>query len=218
LWPAVVRHTRNKILMILCAAVIIMTPVFRLMSYLIAAKSGLVSDFIYDYTWNSLDGLACGAILSVVLHEYNLKRKTVFMVSLFLMGIAILMEAAGVPLGIMSRQRPLGVALEVVPFQFTFTALLCISLLLGSSSWKAAVTSKSLQFLGRISYGLYLVHLIFDLYTHTVMYFWKDDANTSLLLPLIIRTVVCGGASIGIAFLSRKYFEERFLRLKNRLS
>jgi peptidoglycan/LPS O-acetylase OafA/YrhL len=219
LWPALVRHTRNKTLMILCATVIIMTPVFRLMSYFIAAKSGLVSDFIYDYTWNSLDGLACGAMLSVVLHEYNLKRKTVFMVSLFLMGIAILMEAGGIPLGIMSRQRPVGVALEIVPFHFLFTALLCISLLLGSSAWKAAVTSKSLQFLGRISYGLYLVHLlIFDLYTHSVVHFWKDGANTSLLLPLIIRTVVCGGASIGIAFLSRKYFEESFLYLKNRLS
>jgi peptidoglycan/LPS O-acetylase OafA/YrhL len=219
LWPAVVRYTRNKTLVIFCVAVIITTPVFRLMSYFIAAKSGLVSFVINDYTWNSLDGLACGAMLSVVLREYNLKRKTLLMVSLFLIGIAIVMEVGGIPLGIMSRQRPLGMALQVVPFHFAFTALLGISLLLGSSAWKAAVTSKSLQILGRISYGLYLVHLlIFDFYNYIVVAFWKDGANTSHFFPLIVRLVVCAGASIGIAYSSREYFEEPFLRLKNRLS
>jgi peptidoglycan/LPS O-acetylase OafA/YrhL len=219
LWPTLVRHTRNKSLMISCAAVILATPVFRLLSYFIAAKSGLVSFVINDYTWNSLDGLACGAMLSVVLREYKLKRKTLLKVSLFLLGIAILIVAGGIPLGIMSRQRPLGMALQVVPFHFAFSALLCISLLLGSSTWKAAVTWKSLQVLGRISYGLYLVHLlIFDFYTHLIAAFWKDGANTSHFLPLITRLVVCAAASIGIAYLSREYFEEPFLRLKNRLS
>jgi peptidoglycan/LPS O-acetylase OafA/YrhL len=219
LWPTLVRHTRNKSLMISCAAVILATPVFRLLSYFIAAKSGLVSFVINDYTWNSLDGLASGAMLSVVLREYKLKRKTLLKVSLFLLGIAILMVAGGIPLGIMSRQRPLGMALQVVPFHFAFSALLCISLLLGSSAWKAAVTWKSLQILGRISYGLYLVHLlIFDFYTHLIAAFWKDGANTSHFLPLITRLVVCAAASIGIAYLSREYFEEPFLRLKNRLS
>ena len=219
LWPALVRHTRNKTLMIFCAAVIITTPVLRLISYFITAKSGLVSFVINDYTWNSLDGLACGAMLSTVLREYNIKRKKLFRVSFFLIGIAILMEAGGIPLGIISRQRPLGMALQVVPFHFAFTAVLCISLLLGSSAWKAAVTSKSLQLLGKISYGLYLVHLlIFDFYSHFVGAFWKDGADTSQFLPLLARLVICAGASIGIAFLSREYFEEPFLRLKNRLS
>ena len=219
LWPALVRHTRNKTLLILCAALIIATPVFRLISYFIVAKSGSISFVINDYTWNSLDGLACGAMLSAILHEYNIKREKLFRASLFLFGIAILMEAAGIPLGIISRQRPLGMALQVVPFHFAFTAVLCTTLLLGSSAWKAAVTSKSLQLLGKISYGLYLVHLIiFDFYSHFVAAFWKDGADTSQFLPLVTRLVICAGASIGIAFLSREYFEEPFLRLKNRLS
>jgi peptidoglycan/LPS O-acetylase OafA/YrhL len=219
LWPALVRHTRNKTLLILCAALIIATPVFRLISYFIVAKSGSISFVINDYTWNSLDGLACGAMLSAILHEYNIKREKLFRASLFLFGIAILMEAAGIPLGIISRQRPLGMALQVVPFHFAFTAVLCTTLLLGSSARKAAVTSKSLQLLGKISYGLYLVHLlIFDFYSHFVAAFWKDGADTSQFLPLVTRLVICAGASIGIAFLSRDYFEEPFLRLKNRLS
>jgi peptidoglycan/LPS O-acetylase OafA/YrhL len=219
LWPAIVRHVRNKTLLICCGAVIIVTPVFRLVSYFIVAKRGLVSFVINDYTWNSLDGLACGAMLSSVLREYKFERKTLFRFSLYLIGIAILMEAAGIPFGIMSRQRPLGMALQVVPFHFAFTAFLCISLLLGSSAWKAAVTSTGLQILGRISYGLYLIHLlIFDFYTSIVAAFWKDGANTSHFLPLVTRLVVCAGASIGTAYLSREYFEEPFLRLKNRLS
>jgi peptidoglycan/LPS O-acetylase OafA/YrhL len=184
-----------------------------------AAKSGLVSFVINDYTWNSLDGLACGAMLSAILREYNIKRRNLFRAASSLFGIAILMEVGGIPFGIISRQKPLGMALQVVPFHFAFTAVLCISLLLGSSAWKAAVTSKSLQLLGRVSYGLYLVHLlIFDFYSHFVAAFWKDGADTSQFLPLVTRLVICAGASIGIAFLSREYFEEPFLRLKNRLS
>ncbi len=219
LWPALVRHTRNMTLMISCAMIIIATPIFRLMSYFIAEQNGVVSYVINDYTWNSLDGLACGALLSVILREYKPKRKTLFRFSLSLIGIAILMVAGGIPFGIMSRQRPLGMALQVVPFHFAFTAVLCISLLLGSSKWKVAVTSKGLQMLGKISYGLYLVHLlIFDFYSRIVVAFWKDGANTSHFLPLIARLVVCAGASTGIAFLSRNYFEERFLRLKDKLS
>jgi peptidoglycan/LPS O-acetylase OafA/YrhL len=188
-------------------------------TYLIAAKSGRVSYVNNDYTWNSLDGLACGAMLSVVLHEFALTRKTLFKFSLCLIGIAVLMMAVGIPLGLMSRQSPLGMALQVVPFHFAFTALLCNSLLLGSSKWKAVVTLKSLQLLGRISYGLYLIHLlIFEFYDHFIGAIWKDGADTTYFLPLITRLVVCAGISIGIAFLSREYFEEPFLRLKERLS
>jgi hypothetical protein len=51
-----------------------------------------------------------------------------------------------------------------------------------------------------------------------IVMFWKDGVNTSHFLPLITRLVVCTGVSIGVAFLSREYFEEPFLRLKNRLS
>jgi peptidoglycan/LPS O-acetylase OafA/YrhL len=219
MWPAVVRYTRNKTLMIFCATLIIMTPVFRLISYFIVAKSGPISFVVNDYTWNSLDGLACGAMLSAVLREYEIERKTILKFSLFLIGIAVLLEAGGIPFGILSRQNPLGMALQVVPFHFAFTALLCISLLVGSSAWKAAVTSRSLQLLGKISYGLYLVHLlIFDFYTHFIVSLWKDGANTSRFFPLVVRLVVCAGASIGIAYLSREYFEEPFLRLKNKLS
>jgi peptidoglycan/LPS O-acetylase OafA/YrhL len=219
LWPVLVRHGRNATLMISCAGVIIMTPVFRLVSYFIAAHNGFVSYVINDYTWNSLDGLACGALLSVILREYKPKRKILLKFSLYLIGIAMFMIVGGLPFGIMSRQGPYGMALQVVPFHFAFTALLCISLLLGSSKWKAAVTSNSLQLMGRISYGLYLIHLlIFDFYALFIGVIWKDGANTTHFLPLITRLVVCAGTSIGIAFLSREYFEEPFLRLKNRLS
>jgi peptidoglycan/LPS O-acetylase OafA/YrhL len=219
LWPAVVRRARSKSLIFVCAVVIIGTPTLRLISFFIAAKRGVVSFVVNDYTWNSLDGLACGAMLSAALREYKPARETLFKVSLLLLGIAIVMGAVGIPLGILSRQVPMGMALQVVPFQFTFTALLCMSLLAGSSAWKSAVNSRILQFLGKISYGLYLLHLlVFDFYTHFIGVFWKDGANTSHFLPLITRLVVCAVASTGIAFLSREYFEEPFLRLKNKIS
>jgi len=38
------------------------------------------------------------------------------------------------------------------------------------------------------------------------------------LLGLSIRLLICGGIAVGIAWLSRRYFEEPFLRLKSRLA
>jgi peptidoglycan/LPS O-acetylase OafA/YrhL len=219
LWPALVRHTRNMTLMISCVAIIIMTPVFRLVSYFLAAHNGFVSYVVNDYTWNSLDGLACGALLSVVLREYNPKRKILLQSSVLLIGIAVLLIVGGFSFGIMSRQGSFGMALQVVPFHFAFTGLVCLSLLVGSSEWQAAVTPWGLQELGKISYGLYLFHLlIFDFYNHFVPATWNSGASTSSIVSLLVRLVVCSGASIGIAHLSRNYFEDKFLRLKNRIS
>jgi hypothetical protein len=33
---------------------------------------------------------------------------------------------------------------------------------------------------------------------------------------VVLRFFLAGGAAVGVAYLSRKYFEERFLRLKDR--
>jgi peptidoglycan/LPS O-acetylase OafA/YrhL len=218
-WPALVRNTRNLGLIISCVGVIILTPILRLMSYYIAARNGPVSFVVNDYTWNSLDGLACGALLAVSLRQFQPSRKTLWIVAASLLGIAILLIGGGIPLGITSRQGPFGMALQIVPFNFAFTALLCCFLLLGTSARKPIVLSKPLQELGRISYGLYLVHiLIFDLYMHVIVFLWKGGADLSHLFRLLVRFVVCAGVSIGIAILSRDYFEERFLRLKDRLS
>jgi peptidoglycan/LPS O-acetylase OafA/YrhL len=79
-----------------------------------------------------------------------------------------------------------------------------------------------LQFFGEISYGLYLIHtLVFEVTGHFVApvairlarLTVRGDAPLTLIL---IRFLVGAGAATLIAFLSRRYFEEPFLKLKDK--
>jgi peptidoglycan/LPS O-acetylase OafA/YrhL len=70
-----------------------------------------------------------------------------------------------------------------------------------------------LRFLGYISYGLYLIHvLIFVRYDDTVRLFATASVKHALQQP-ITRLFLCAGLSVLIAWLSRNFFEERFLRM-----
>jgi peptidoglycan/LPS O-acetylase OafA/YrhL len=73
-----------------------------------------------------------------------------------------------------------------------------------------------MRFLGRISYGLYLVHvLLFDAYDAIVSrYVPRLDATSGQLDLLWIRCLICSVAAILIAWISRETFEEYFLSRK----
>jgi peptidoglycan/LPS O-acetylase OafA/YrhL len=78
--------------------------------------------------------------------------------------------------------------------------------------------TRLFAFLGYLSYGLYLVHpLIFRLYDQWTAGTYLGQARTKFF-ALILRAILGGGISILIAYFSRRFFEERFLQLKNRLT
>src|SRR5882672_6299012 len=97
---------------------------------------------------------------------------------------------------------------------------LMLFLILGTSPRKGWVTNPVLRFFGYISYGMYLIHfLVFRLYDLLVDRFWPGLEPTAEHFRLVcVRFVIVGAASTGLAYLSRKYYEERFLRLKDRFS
>ena len=219
LFPAAVRNLKDKSLMVLCGLVIAASPVSRLISFLwIEHRYGFVSYKCSDYTWNSLDGLACGALLALLLRAYTLSRRKLWIYASAGFAIAVLGLLAGIPFGLLDRHTAFGVSLQVVPFHLAFTALLVIFLLIGTGPWRAAVRNPFLVYLGYISYGLYLIHLLaFDL----VDWIAGRPSQELVLLgigPLLLRLLCAAGLSIGVAFLSRKYFEERFLRMKDRFT
>jgi peptidoglycan/LPS O-acetylase OafA/YrhL len=219
LWPAAVRNLQNKILILLCLTVIVVTPLSRLLTYILTVHGGFVNFTCNEYTWNSLDGLACGAAFSLLLREYQPKRSTLWLFSYLLIIIATAIWILGFPFGILTRQTPVGAALQVVPWHLTFTAMLSIFLLIGTGPWRTIVRIGSLRFLGYISYGLYLIHLLgFACVDRLFAHFSKHPSESPGFTLLILRLMSAGSISIGLAFLSRKYFEERFLQLKSRLS
>jgi peptidoglycan/LPS O-acetylase OafA/YrhL len=126
---------------------------------------------------------------------------------------------AGARFGILTKERILGAALQYTVAHIFFSGMLLFFLLVGSSARKWLVNIPALQFLGYISYGLYLIHLlVFRIYDRASMHFWPQflpvDGRFS---PVVVRFLVSVSAAVGIAYISRRYFEEFFLRLKDRV-
>ncbi|MFI5095949.1 MAG: acyltransferase family protein, partial [Candidatus Acidiferrales bacterium] len=127
---------------------------------------------------------------------------------------------AGAPFGVLSRQTMLGASLQLTLVNTFFVGLLVLFLVLGSSSRKGLVNSSILQFFGYISYGLYLIHLmIFHMYDKVTRIFWPWLQPSAGHFGLIVlRFAVGGAAAVGLAYISRKYYEEWFLQLKERVA
>ncbi len=216
-WPAVVRKLSSRAIMAVCVSIVALSPVTRLVSFFLVRRNGWVSYEIFDYTWNSADGLACGALLAIFLREFKPSRKTLARMLGLLLGLAIAIWTVGIPFGIFSRRLPLGAALQIVPWNFGFVALLGFFLLLGSGPRRRWSRSPTLEFFGDISYGLYLYHLFFLdglgwLYGHG--FFAK--VHFPLFLGLWIRFGLLLGIAVPVAYVSRRYFEEPIMRLKDR--
>ncbi len=98
--------------------------------------------------------------------------------------------------------------------------LMGISLVVGSSPWKSVVNFRFLSFYGKISYGLYLIHWLvfeaFDAFTGRYATTLAGFHNNFRLLT--VRFLCVTAMATLLAWLSRTYYEEIFLRLKPRFT
>jgi peptidoglycan/LPS O-acetylase OafA/YrhL len=220
-WPWVVRKVSNRGVLVLCGLIVAASPVLRLISFHIADAKGWVSYHVFDYTWNASDGLAWGAALAMYLAEFAPTRKKLARIVGGLVVAAGAIWAAGGRHGILTRRTPVGAALQVVPWHLLFVALLLFFLLAGSSAGKRWLTPRVLTFVGEISYGLYLYHLmcfwmIESLSARAVARGWLTPGWIEPFWGLWLRVLLAGVPAVVLAWFSRRYVEEPFLRLKER--
>jgi peptidoglycan/LPS O-acetylase OafA/YrhL len=213
LWPAAVRKATVRSLALISAAIVVLTPVLRASSFALGHKDGL--DW---YTWFVPDGLALGALLAIALRS-GISRNQVRTLCGILLASAAVLVLAGRPFGITTRNRLLGAGLQYTTINLACAAILLLFLLAGTSSAKRFVNFAPLRFLGYLSYGLYLNHLLaFRIYDWTLRRYFPALLPTSGHFALVlVKFAVAGGAAIAAAYLSRRYFEEQFLRLKDSL-
>jgi peptidoglycan/LPS O-acetylase OafA/YrhL len=171
------------------------------------------------YTWNNADGLACGAVLALFVRLTNQSRRALAQACGVACVVAILIWSIGLPFGILSRHYPMGAALQVVPWQFLFFAIMGSCLLIGTTKRRAIVHSKILMFFGYISYGLYLIHpLILDAFDSIARHMHVPGLGHGFMRDALVRFVYAATAATILAWIFRRFFEEPFLRLKHRLS
>ena len=219
-WPALIHRINLRTALAVSVSIIVISPVLRLVCTLHAMPHHFQGSECGYYTWNSADGIAYGALLAVLMRAYSFQRRQLFWFSLVSFGLGAIVTLAGLPFGGMSRANAVGGALQAVPWDLACLGALSAFILIGTSKHQRLVTPKFLLFLGDISYGLYLVHLLVIIEVWRFLR-WVAPGFLARQTPtelLWIGFAIVGPLSVLVAYISRWYFEEPFLKLKNRLA
>jgi peptidoglycan/LPS O-acetylase OafA/YrhL len=212
LWPAAVRSLSRHRVAILGAVICVLCPCLRGFYFVRGYDLGT------GYTWLVADGLATGALLAALARGPSGTRTRIRTITLICFAMSLTMFSIGYPFGIFRASRFLGVTLRETALNLFFGGIVASALLAGTSRWKAVVNRPVLQFFGEISYSLYLIHmLVFDLEDYVVGRLFPNlsDVAGHFALMVFLFTVALG-FTVAIAYLSRWYFEEPFLRMKRR--
>ncbi len=192
--------------MLLLAAICVVTPLLRMANFVLAGRP---ADLVQLYTWFNLDGLALGAVLAIWLREPGFHRAQ-------LARIALPLLAGGTVAFFLLLSHPLAnAACSATALGAGSTGMLSCALLAGTNRWARVVNRPVLQFLGYISYGLYLVHVMaFRLgeiiFSRPLLALISSGHSMAAVL---LRALVGSVLAITVAFLSRRSLEERFLRM-----
>jgi peptidoglycan/LPS O-acetylase OafA/YrhL len=218
-WPAILRRLSLRTLEYGLIAVVILTPVARYLHYQEIIRMQVLQTPLGIYTWDNLDGLALGAIVAILIRQRNWGRKQVLQFSILLSVLVSVIVATGSPYGILTRRTALGASFQQELWTFFFAALLGFFLVLGSGPWKRWVAPSVLIFYGNISYGLYLYHLmVFGGYDWMVRKTnLPDRLHLGLWTQAWTRMIIVGGVATLAAYLSRRYLENPFLHLKDKM-
>jgi len=211
-WPWLVKLLTRRHLAYVVLASIVFSPLLR---YLSAAGIVPLGD-PHTMTWLISDNLAMGALLALLLRSRWGTVEKVRAIAWGLLIAGVILLASGIPLGILHRANFLGSALQTVPFELMFAALLLLSLFVGDRRAVIAWT-RPLRFFGYISYGLYLCHVLVFGFADRVLRSFGFYSSWSTE-EWMLRFIADGALSVLVAYLSRRYFEEFFLSLKTTLT
>ena len=210
LWPLLIRRLSRAALARICLCLILLSPLLR---GLAVARMPWLGD-PYSTTWLVADNLAWGALLALFLRSRHATPARVHTLTVALTSGGLGLLGLCYRFHLTSRTSPWGAALQVVPFLALFSAFLLLALRFGRQPELLRATAP-LRFLGYISYGFYLFHmLIFTAYDHL----FPGDAGKLTTPVLLGRLVAVLAASSLLCLLSRKLIEDPILSLKHRLA
>jgi|HubBroStandDraft_2_1064218.scaffolds.fasta_scaffold167605_1 peptidoglycan/LPS O-acetylase OafA/YrhL len=214
LWPTVVRNFTRRALPWICGFIIVGCPALRAFYFWRHYEYGS------GYTWLVADGLAWGALLATLARGKLSSRSSMLGFGISCLAGTLATVVLLVPFGIAHTGAFAGGVVRVSLINSFFAAVLTLVVVAGSGSWRAIFEHSGLKFFGDISYGLYLIHMLaFDFVNHVLAKFGLQVSRTSGSLTLIFARFAAGAAlSIAIAYVSRWYFEERFLTLRSKFA
>ncbi len=218
LWPTVLRRIAPRKLVLPIALYFIVGFLLRVQDAARVSTNGL-----YYRLWGQADWLFAGALVAITVRTGQLHADNIgkWIRGLWVACTVMLVNMLLTDTGHTAPGRWPGALQHALTIYFFTTAYMAILLqVVATNRGKAGIAGRSLftrwlAWMGYISYGLYLVH---ELVYHLIEVWFKDDWIDQFHnggWPLLVNFLVSASIAIVIAFLSRRYFEEFFLKVKD---
>jgi peptidoglycan/LPS O-acetylase OafA/YrhL len=216
IWPGIVKLGHGR------RGAAIASGVFALVSVLTLLYLGGKGTYCEAVWFNSLVEFlffAVGAQIALFALGRPLKLHAGLRVLLILSGLGLWLVAAGATHIMLQPGAPLyrGQLLAGYGLVALGTSLLFFGVL----GIRAEVVPQWLRYLGKISYGLYVYHILMRMPAHWVVLTVAEKLNWQGKLLIAARSaipLVALAFTIGIAALSYRYLESPFLRLRRRFT
>ena len=217
-WPMVVWFVRSRrTLLRICFATIVFVPLLRWFLYLHLSHELIGASFLYRNTFTRMDDLLVGAALALWLRGPAVSLPSIrkgyaglFAVPLLALTLLMISSLNRWP---SDNENPI-----VNTIGFSLIALISASLLLAAidvaTPFSRILNTRPLISIGRLSYGIYFFHIfVIQVLSGRSMGILNKSHH---LAPLV--AIISFAITYALAWLSFRFFESPFLRLKSRLA
>jgi peptidoglycan/LPS O-acetylase OafA/YrhL len=214
LFPIAVRMLSLKNLSRVLWTAVFLSPIFRVILFLWDPKNPFLQFVLLPC---HMEGLALGALIAIRFRSgpWRVSKPLLTAAMIVLLTLTVLCSLNSVPLRVDEAWSS--------PFNrlagLSLSAVACASLILWLIQFRGSIYTRWLtvgpmQFLGMISYGIYLLQnparSIFDVYSKRIGWDVSPDS--------VLRFVILSALTIGVATVSWYAFERPLLRLKDRFT
>ncbi|MEI9941030.1 MAG: acyltransferase [Pseudomonadota bacterium] len=218
-WPLCVRYLDWRRLILLLVALLLIVPIGRF----IGLASGVPPITVYTTTWFRIDTLGAGALAALLVDSpWRLRVERwsvpVAVVALSVGSIFAVMVVGGdrliIQVSAIGGRLALGYALTFSIFALGFSALVVLAASDRPSTLRRLFRNRVLRYLGKISFGVYLIHGMTILIAQTYLRDWLRQAGLS---GMRLSAVVVGSALAAtflLAEISWRFLETPALRLR----
>jgi len=213
IWPLLVARLDRRQLTILATAIVVLTPVLRLLAAIVGLD---VEASIYPISFFRFDGLATGGLLALWVRSRWHQPRLSMRLSCGIFLSVVLVSLLGIPFGLMGTKTLAAAALRYTQVQLVVAAAMLAALCLIGSPWTVFLRSLPARITADYSYCIYLVHLsLGDGYVWFLRLKGIDAVRLWGPMGSIgVRTLFIVLASYSLAALSYHFLEQPFLRLK----
>ena len=217
LWPFVVYQVRKReTLMKICAAVVLLSPLFRAILSQVLPQRLLHMELFYRSLPTRLDALLIGGLIALSLRgpEQALVRR--LRRPLLLLSGACFAGLYFISIKVLTLPLEGSASNWIGIFGFTlidtFAAALILECIHPGSFLGRVLYWRPLRALGVVSYGFYVYHdLLHDFYSYLAHRYFPDHAY-------LVTLLVAFSATLLIATISYRVLERPFLALKDRFA